>query len=267
MEHKVLEQLREALHRHLAPRRHTALLAAIVALFMIRPLIGDRAISSAVFSIVLLVTLLFALYAIQVDDLLGERETLLAQRKRRSIIGWALAVPAIAERLAIIYAPSPAVYLAGTTLWLLLFIFVTWHLLRGVLRQREITSETISMSISVYLLLGFTWGLFYIVLHHVQPLAFNLGSPPAPDSGASEQKAFPILIYFSLTTLATIGYGDITPVSLQARYAAVAEGIMGQFYMAILVARLVGMQMSQAASRQGEHQSHDSDAKTSARED
>jgi amino acid transporter len=265
MEHKVLEQLREALHRHLAPRRHTALLAAIVALFMIRPLIGDRAISSAVFSIVLLVTLLFALYAIQVDDLLGERETLLAQRKRRSIIGWALAVPAIAERLAIIYAPSPAVYLAGTTLWLLLFIFVTWHLLRGVLRQREITSETISMSISVYLLLGFTWGLFYIVLHHVQPLAFNLGSPPAPDSGASEQKAFPILIYFSLTTLATIGYGDITPVSLQARYAAVAEGIMGQFYMAILVARLVGMQMSQVASRQEEH--HDSNNRESAKRD
>jgi amino acid transporter len=265
MEHKVLEQLREALRRHLAPRRHTALLAAIVALFMIRPLIGDRAIASAVFNIALLVTLLFALYAIQVDELVGERETLLAQRKRRSIIGWALAVPAIAERLAIIYAPSPAVYLAGTTLWLLLFIFVTWHLLRGVLRQREITSETISMSISVYLLLGFTWGLFYIVLHHVQPLAFNLGSPPAPDSGASEQKAFPILIYFSLTTLATIGYGDITPVSLQARYAAVAEGIMGQFYMAILVARLVGMQMSQVASRQEEH--HDSNNRESAKRD
>lgn len=134
-----------------------------------------------------------------------------------------------------------------------------------MLRQREITSETISMSISVYLLLGFTWGLFYIVLHHVQPLAFNLGSPPAPDSGASEQKAFPILIYFSLTTLATIGYGDITPVSLQARYAAVAEGIMGQFYMAILVARLVGMQMSQVASRQEEH--HDSNNRESAKRD
>ena len=266
MEHKVLEQLREAPRRHLAPRRHTALLTAIVALFMIRPLIGDRAIASVVFSIVLLVTLLFALYAIQVDDLLGERETLLAQRKRRSIIGWALAVPAIAERLAIIYAPSPAVYLAGTTLWLLLFIFVTWHLLRGVLRQKEITSETISMSISVYLLLGFTWGLFYIVLHHLQPLAFSLGSSPTPISGPStEQTAFPVLIYFSLTTLATIGYGDITPVTLQARYAAVAEGIMGQFYMAILVARLVGMQMSQVASRQGEH--HDPNNRESAKGD
>jgi hypothetical protein len=268
MEHKVLEQLREALRRHLAPRRHTALLAAITALFMMRPLIGDRAIATAAFSIALLVTLLFALYAIQVDELVGERETLLTQRKRRSIIGWALAVPAIAERLALILMPSRTLYLTGPILWLLLFIFVTWQLLRGVLRQREITSEVISMSISVYLLLGFTWGLFYIVLHHVQPLAFSLGSSPAPISGpSSEQQAFPVLIYFSLTTLATIGYGDITPVTLQARYAAVAEGIMGQFYLAILVARLVGMQMSQAASRQGEHQSHDSDAKTSARED
>jgi amino acid transporter len=266
MEHKVLEELRKAFHRHLAPRRHTALLAAIVALFMLRPLIGDRAIASAAFSSALLVTLVFALYAIQVDELVGERETLLAQRRRRSIIGWALAVPAIAERLAIIFVPSPAVYLAGTTLWLLLFIFVTWHLLRGVLRQKEITSETISMSISVYLLLGFTWGLFYIVLHHVQPLAFSLGSSPTPISGpSSEQQAFPVLIYFSLTTLATIGYGDITPVSLQARYAAVAEGIMGQFYMAILVARLVGMQMSQAASGQGEH--HYSNTRESAKGD
>ena len=89
-------------------------------------------------------------------------------------------------------------------------------------------------------------GLFYILLYHLQPLAFSLGSTPTPIS--NEQQAFPILVYFSLTTLSTIGFGDITPVTLQARYAAVAEGITGQFYLAILVARLVGMQMSQAAS-------------------
>ena len=59
---------------------------------------------------------------------------------------------------------------------------------------------------------------------------------------------FPIFIYFSLTTLSTIGFGDITPLSLPARYVAVAEGITGQFYLAVLVARLVGMQMSRAAT-------------------
>jgi len=262
-----VQQLREALHRHLAPRRHTALLIAIVALFLVRPLIGDGALATAVFSVALLILLLFALYAIQVDELVGEREALLAQRRRRSIIGLALAVPAIAERLAMILMPSPTLYLTGTILWLLLFIFITWNQLRGVLRQKAITSETISMSISVYLLLGFTWGLFYIVLHHVQPLAFNFGSPPAPAAGVDEQKTFPILIYFSLTTLSTIGFGDITPVTLQARYAAVAEGIAGQFYLAILVARLVGIQMSQAASRAGGTRTQGSDTKESSTED
>jgi hypothetical protein len=166
-----LEQLREALHRHLAPRRHTALLIAIVALFMVRPLIGDGGLATATFSTALLILLLFALYAIQVDELVGARETLLAQRRRRGLIGWALAVPAIVARLAVILVPNPTLYLSEAILWLLLFSFITWHLLRGVLRQREITSETISMSISVYLLLGFTFGLFYILLHHVQPLA------------------------------------------------------------------------------------------------
>jgi Ion channel len=244
MEDSVLEELREALRRHLAPRRHTALLVAIVALFMVRPLIGDGADATAAFSILILLLLLLALYAIQVDELVGERDALVAQRHRRGRIGWALAVPAAAERIAMIFTPNPILYLAGAILWLSLFVFITWHLLRGVLKQKEITSETISMSISVYLLLGFTWALFYILIHNLQPLAFNLGGSIAPSSG--ERKIFPVLIYFSLTTLSTIGFGDITPVSLQARYAAVAEGITGQFYLAILVARLVGLQMSRA---------------------
>jgi Ion channel len=245
----VVGEFREVLHHYLAPRRHTALLMAIVVLFLVRPLIGDGGIATGTFSMALLLVLIFALYAVHIDELVGEREALLAQRRRRGLIGWALAVPAIVTRLAAIVVPSPAVYLSGAILWLLLFTFITWHLLRGVLRQREITSETISMSISVYLLLGFTFGLFYILLHHLQPLAFSFGSSPIPIS--NEEQTFPILAYFSLTTLSTIGFGDITPVSLQARYAAVAEGITGQFYLAILVARLVGMQMSKAASPAG----------------
>ena len=66
-------------------------------------------------------------------------------------------------------------------------------------------------------------------------------------------------LYFAGTSLTTIGFGDITPVSLQARYAAVAEGIMGQFYLAILVARLVGMQMSGSANPRGGNQAQSSD--------
>ena len=74
-----------------------------------------------------------------------------------------------------------------------------------------------------------------------QPEAFHFATPPT-----SEAHQFPI--YFSLSTLSTIGFGDITPPSLQARYAAVAEGISGQFYLAVLVARLVGLHMSRAVT-------------------
>jgi len=77
------------------------------------------------------------------------------------------------------------------------------------------------------------------------PAAFSFGN----SQGLSAERAFPIFVYFSLTTLSTVGLGDITALSLPARYAAVAEGIAGQLYLAILVARLVGMQMSGAATR------------------
>src|SRR4029077_3996769 len=97
-------------------------------------------------------------------------------------------------------------------------------------------------------LMGLTWGFLFIVLFDLQPHAFSFGGASPPP----EQLVTPILMYFSLTTLATVGYGDITPVTLVARYAAVSEGIAGQFYLAILVARLVGMQMSQSANRNAE---------------
>jgi len=57
-----------------------------------------------------------------------------------------------------------------------------------------------------------------------------------------------VLGYFSFITLTTVGYGDISPVTLQACYAALAEGVAGQFYLAILVARLVNMQLARQTS-------------------
>lgn len=251
-----LTQLRREIRRRLLPRRHTVLLAAIIAAFLVRPFTGDSGVGPPLFSVAMLLLLLLALYNIDVDTLVGDRETLLAQRRRRSIIAWTLGVPAILERLVTLLAPTHKLFFGGTILWLLLFAYITWNELRAVLRQKEVTREVISMSISTYLLLGFTCGLFYIVLHDFQPNSFSFGAG-AP---TSEQQTIPVLIYFSLTTLSTIGFGDITPITLQARYVAVAEGITGQFYLAILVARLVGMQMTQSASPHAEPKVRDSDS-------
>lgn len=235
-----LEQWRALFRR----RRHTCLLAAIVAAFAIRPLIGDAGIAPLAFSVALLVLLLVAVLTIQIDDKVGPRDQLLGQRRRRRIVGWLLAIPAIAERLLLLFYPNPRLLLIGSICWGLFFTYVTWSQLRSVLQQREVTGETITNAISVYLLLGLTWGIVYVVLYQVQTAAFHFDDQVPPRA----EDVFPVLVYFSMTTLATVGFGDITPLSLQARYTAIAEGITGQFYLAILVARLVGMQMSQSPS-------------------
>ena len=255
----MLQEFREALRRHLATRRHSALLAAIVTAFAVRPLIGDTGAGSAVFGVALVLLLLVALYNFNVDELVGERGRLLAQSRRRRILGWALATAAGVERVSVIFVQSTMLNLVGSICWLLFVLFVTLSELRSVLKQREITGETISMAISVYLLLGFTWALLYSVMFQLHPESFGGLATAKPGHPSELLHIFPVLGYFSLTTLSTIGFGDITPLTLQARYAAVAEGITGQFYLAILVARLVGMQMSEAAGRHGEPQPHHSD--------
>ncbi len=238
------------IRRRLAARRHTALLVAIVAAFAVRPLIGDRGIAPIVFSVALIILVLIALYNIQIDELVGERDRLIRERRFRIGCGWILAFFAIVERLLVFIAPSRFVVVTGPICWFALIAFIIWQELRAVVRQQRVTGETISIAISIYLLLGFAWGLLYIMLYQVQPGAFSFGgSPSLPAAGpANHLMVFPIMMYYSLTTLSTIGFGDIVPLTLQARYLSVAEGITGQFYLAILVARLVAMQMSSQSS-------------------
>ena len=221
--------LQNSISRNLMPHRHSAFLIAIVVAFVVRPLIGDKGIAPLLFSIALVAILLIGLYTITIDELLGERATLLAQRKRRSRLAMVMAVVAIGERIAMLIAPSFLLATTGTACWLIFFAFITW---------------------------GMLYGLIYQLQPHV--FSFLTGTEPGWRGLADQQSSFlPVLIYFSLTTLTTIGYGDIAPLTLKARYAAVAEGITGQFYLAILVARLVAMQMNRMAeqSQRGEKKS------------
>jgi uncharacterized membrane protein YhaH (DUF805 family) len=235
------------LRRRVAAHRHTALLASIVVAFTVRPLLGAGTVVSVAFSCAMIVLLLVAIYAISLDDLVGDRQHLLARRHRRHVIAWLLAVPAILERIVLTVRPEPRFGLVSAICWLIFLAYVTWIELRSVLEQRQVTGETISMAISVYLLLGITWGILYFAMFQVNPHALSFGNVPGPPpDAASALHAFPLFIYFSLSTISTIGFGDVTPISMPARYAAVAEGITGQLYLAILIARLVSMQISGA---------------------
>lgn len=107
------------------------------------------------------------------------------------------------------------------------------YTLRQVVIGTEISLNRLVGAICVYLLLGVIWALFYTLTDLVQPDSFA-GFAPGDDLGwASEW------LYFSFVTMTTLGYGDILPVSATARGLAYLQAMVGQFYIAILVAGLV----------------------------
>jgi hypothetical protein len=106
-----------------------------------------------------------------------------------------------------------------------------------IFRQEDISSDVIAGAIVAYLLMAVMWSQIYVVLEIARPGSFNFPAG-APDSMPA------LLRYFSLVTITTVGYGDITPATLAARAFANLEAVVGQLYLVILVAWLVGMHVS-----------------------
>jgi Ion channel len=109
--------------------------------------------------------------------------------------------------------------------------------LERTLRPGRINGYRVLGGIAGYLLIGLTWTFAYQLLVQRAPSAIHL----APGMGESLPRQPSHLIYFSFTTLTTVGFGDVYPVSPAARALTVAEALVGQLYIAILIASLVGM--------------------------
>jgi hypothetical protein len=97
--------------------------------------------------------------------------------------------------------------------------------------SRSVSRAELYTAVSIYLLLGTTWAALYLVMEALHPGSFQLGGHLIDRQSD--------LIYFSLVTLSTIGYGDIVPLTGEARMLAALEGVIGVLYVAITVAILV----------------------------
>lgn len=107
-----------------------------------------------------------------------------------------------------------------------------------VFRERRLTSDGLCATVAVYLLIALLFAQVYLLVLTWNPASFNL--PPLTE-GQRPQGQQGDMVYFSLVTLATLGYGDVLPVSETARALAVIEAVVGQFYVAVIVAVFVGM--------------------------
>jgi hypothetical protein len=200
-------------------------LAALVALIIVPALVPDwlpaRFLGDALFSLILI-----------------SGAAAVADRARTTGIVSALAVAALLVRWASWLYPA-----AGLSVWreistLVSLVALCIVVLALVFRPGPITTRRIEGAIAVYLLLGLTWAQAYELMALWHPGAFAGAVAGAVDVGSSQP-----LTYFSFVTLTTLGYGDIRPVHPVARAFAVLEALTGQLYLAILLARLVSLEI------------------------
>jgi hypothetical protein len=130
----------------------------------------------------------------------------------------------------------------GMALMLVFFAWVAGILARDVFTRRSrINADVIYGGVNVYLLIGLAYASAHQALAELKPAAYD---------GLDATATLTDAIYFSFVTLTTLGYGDILPLTPGARLLAYSEALLGQLYIAILLARLVAMQITASVSKE-----------------
>ncbi len=152
-------------------------------------------------------------------------------RKKFLLVGLVFGIPTMLSTWFVLVYPTTLSLFFDYLSNALFFSYVTYVVIHNIFTSKEITKDTLLGSVCIYLLLGFIWSFLYGSLAIMNVDAIH--GLDASDVGS--------MVYFSFVTLSTLGYGDIVPLTRPARLLVSAEAIAGQFYLAILVARLMGM--------------------------
>jgi hypothetical protein len=176
----------------------------------------------------------------------------LLSRRRGAIISIVAGLTLIVADLSAGAAWSPAVTAAfsggGSALG---FAALTWVVARAVFAPGGVTAQRLQGAIVIYLNLALIFASAYRLIAALDPAAFS-----------NTRGEFGSLLYFSLVTLTTTGYGDITPVDPFARGVASLEAVIGQFYLAITIARLVALQVADQVRRMPKGQAEQTQTST-----
>lgn len=157
----------------------------------------------------------------------------------KRLVFWVVATVAIgslAARWLARFVPPETFIRWNTGADMLALVSFALVVLAEVVRPGTITSRRIQGGVAVYLLFGLVWAEAYKLTNLIHPGAFA-------GAGASDPQAAS-WIYYSFVTLTTMGYGDITPMHPVARSLAAAEALTGQLYIAILISRLVALEVA-----------------------
>ncbi len=151
--------------------------------------------------------------------------------------GWVIAIPTISLQLWHLVQPTVGVELTMLVAQVVFHGYAALALLAYVLLDEEITLDELFAIAGIYMLLGLLWASAYAIVILFDPGAIFINPTNNPDGVTG----FGDLVYYSLTTLTSTGYGEITPVSPAARALAMLQQIIGVLFVAILISRLTNL--------------------------
>jgi hypothetical protein len=195
----------------------------LLAILVLYPYVQNGGFGYFAFRVVGSAGILIAVYAIRL------RKTLL-------FVALLLAVPAVLERMLLREPDAGLLSILSIVLSFVFDVFIVVVIFRRVFGNDQPNSETIFGALCIYLLVGFAFASLYGMVAAIQPLAFYLD--PHTNLHAIPTKFD--FIYYSFSTMVSLGAAGITPVSAPARSLSVIEAIIGVLYLAVLIARLMG---------------------------
>jgi voltage-gated potassium channel len=218
-------------------RKYQGLLTALLLLLVVYPILRDS-IGGRVLLDALVTTLFLAAFVVVFTG------------RRHRVAAVALGLPTLAglwTGYALPDVPRAFALLNFHLIGSAFLILCVAVILGEIYRDDRTSLDDVCGALCGYLLIGLIFSHLYCVVEELSPGSFRAGGE-ALAAAADESRRHFLLIYFSLTTLTTLGYGDVVPVREAARGLAVVEAVVGQFYLAVLLAELVGKRLAQARS-------------------
>ncbi len=126
--------------------------------------------------------------------------------------------------------------------------YVVWLVVRRVLADRAVTLDTVAGAACAYMLLGLVWGELFLLIERLRPGSLHVPATWIEGPGRTLRTT---LVYFSFATLTTLGYGEIHPTDAVGGSICAAEALVGQLYLAIMIARMVGLHTARQTTDDG----------------
>jgi hypothetical protein len=161
----------------------------------------------------------------------------IGSKRSHLIISLILLLPLIVSTWSIYFHGINEIKLLPTIFGALFFGYTVIIILQIVFRSTEVTRETIFAAVVAYLLVALMWAFVYMILEFLIPGSFSF---PEQGTWSGAQRFH----YLSFVTITTLGYGDITPTTGMSSALALLEAVIGQIYLVVLVAWLVGTYVS-----------------------